>query len=86
MKLKEISKDFETSTEKPLIGIKIFKRPKKPLILGFTLSGMLYEFLDGQIDWKFSLDTSIIDLYAEYLHSQGQQFNNIVAVIMILEN
>ena len=72
MKLKEICRDFESSTEKPLLGIKIFETPKGPLVLGFTLSGVLYEFSKGHIDWKFSLDTSIVDLYAEFLISKSK--------------
>ena len=57
--------------EKELQNLKSFELSNRNTIFGFTLSGLVIEFVDGKVDWKFNLDTSILDLFADYSKSKG---------------
>ena len=74
MNLEERNAEGEVYIEKELQNLKYFNLKNRDLVIGFTLSGMVIEFVEGKVDWKFNLDTSILDIFAEYVESKGRSY------------
>jgi hypothetical protein len=58
--------------------VRFFNFDKQQILLAFSYIGELIEFKNNKIVWKHILDTSIIDVFGEYIKATSKLIPQII--------